>query len=113
MHAQTNDGWISLFLHSLLLVPIVRGDYQLSQSQISGTLTTSLSEDVYSIVHIQMEVVNEFLVTSNLLDTLIGSILLLESLLSVIRNLTLNQLQFRDHDLIDVESCCASANGVY
>ena len=100
-------------LHSLLHVPDIRGDHEVSQSQISGTLTTSLCEDVYSIVHIQIEVVHEFLVTSNLLDTLIGSILLLESLLSVIRNLTLKQLQFRDHFLIDMESCCASANDFY
>ena len=80
---------------------------------LSGTLTTTLCEDVYSIVYVQIEVINEYVLTSGLLNTEVGNAILLEGLLSIIRNLALKQICFRGTFLTDLESCCAAANDFF
>jgi hypothetical protein len=82
----------------------------LHRSPISGTITTSLPEDVFSIINAQTNLIDEYLVGCQLLHTEQGDEVLIDSLLAIFRIMWHKQTHFRDSFLHDLESCIAAAN---
>jgi hypothetical protein len=83
------------------------------ESNTSGAITTTLCEDVYSVVNFLIEAIDEYLVAGNILGTEVGNTVLLEAVNLIIRNLGLKQIHFREKFLKEMESCCAAANDFY
>jgi hypothetical protein len=79
-------------------------------NQFSGALSTSLPEDVFSLVAAQTSLLDEYLISSHTLHTEAGDSVLMDGLLSIIRNLWYKQTHFRNTFLISLESCIAAAN---
>jgi hypothetical protein len=79
-------------------------------NQFSGALSTSLPEDVFSLVSAQTSLLDEYLISSHTLDTEVGDSVLMDGLLSIIRNLWYKQTHFRNTFLTSLESCIAAAN---
>jgi hypothetical protein len=81
-----------------------------AQSKTSGTLSTSLAADVFSLIGIQRDVLHDFLVSHEMLSTKEGDIMLVDGLLSTFRELKQTQ---QDHHLVfltTLEASCAAAN---
>lgn len=83
------------------------------ESNTSGIITTTLCEDVYSIVNILIEAIHAYLAACSLLETEVGNTVLLEAVNLIIRNLGIKQIHFREKFLTEMESCCAAANDFY
>jgi hypothetical protein len=82
----------------------------LHRNQFSGALSTSLPEDVFSLVAAQTSLLDEYIISSHTLHTEVGDSVLMDGLLSIIRNLWYKQTHFRNTFLINLESCIAAAN---
>lgn len=67
-----------------------------------GKLTTSLSEDLFSLIGIQLRTIREHLSPSS--EALVSAVCLIFS------NMRMKQIHGRDHFLQDLESSCAAAN---
>lgn len=74
------------------------------------SLFTTLCEDVFSLVNIQVDLLHEYLQVNKIEKTETGQTLILVSLLSIVRNLHDLQLRHRDRFLQDLEFSCAAAN---
>lgn len=74
------------------------------------SLFTTLCEDVFSLVNIQVDLLHEYLQVNKIEKTETGQTLILVSLLSIVRNLHDLQLRHRDRFLQDLEFFCAAAN---
>ena len=79
-------------------------------NQFSRALSTPLPEDVFSLVAAQTSLLDEYLISSHTLHTEVGDSVLMDGLLSIIRNLWYKQTHFRNTFLITLESCIAAAN---
>uniref|UniRef100_A0A7S1UUI6 Exocyst complex component Sec6 n=1 Tax=Grammatophora oceanica TaxID=210454 RepID=A0A7S1UUI6_9STRA len=77
---------------------------------LGGEITTSLCEDVFSLVSLQLEALQEYLNVSELSKTPKGTDMLLEGLRAIVDSLIKEQKTHRDKLLEDIESCCAAAN---
>jgi hypothetical protein len=86
-----------------------RTDHELVQS-VDESLFTTLCEDVFSLVNIQVDLLHEYLQVNKIEKTETGQNLVLVSLISIVRNLHELQLQHRDRFLQDLEFSCAAAN---
>jgi hypothetical protein len=82
----------------------------ITTSCICGTLSTSLCEDVFALVEAQISLLQDYLVSNELLRTEVGNSLLIEALLSILRNLRCKQNSFRNTFLRELASCVAAAN---
>ena len=71
---------------------------------------TTLCEDVYSLVNVQVDVLHEYLLVKKIDKTDIGRRVVLITMRCLVRNLHQLQLQHRDRFLLDLESSCAAAN---
>ena len=80
------------------------------QTNLSGSLFTSLPEDVFTVVEAQMSVLIEYINSSDLVATEAGDSLLIYGLLSILRGLWCKQTNFRNSLLLDLESNIAAAN---
>ena len=77
----------------------------------SGTLSTSLPEDVFSIVDVQTTLLHEYLKKTNILGNDVGDAVLIDGILSIIRTLWHKQTHFRNILLSNgLEPCVAAAN---
>ena len=79
----------------------------------SGTLTTSLAEDVFSLLYMQEEVLDDFLNDNILLGTRKGDTMLVDGLLTIIRKLTQTQTSCLPMFLSTLEDCSAAANDFF
>jgi hypothetical protein len=83
---------------------------QVRNSRISGALSTSLPEDVFTIVHSQTSLLDEYLISSQLLEHETGDAVLVDGLLSIVRSLWHKQTHYRNTFLVTLESSIAAAN---
>jgi len=79
---------------------------------IDGFLCTTLAEDVFTLVYAQLELLDEFLVSSKLTITDAGEAVLVNVLLSIIRIILCKQIHYGRSTLFlhDLDSCIARAN---
>jgi hypothetical protein len=82
------------------------------RSAIDGSLFTTLAEDVFTLVHAQLALLDEFLVSANLAMTDTGDAIVADALLSIFRILYCKQIHYGRSSLFlrDVDSCIARAN---
>jgi hypothetical protein len=82
------------------------------RSAIDGSLFTTLAEDVFTLVHAQLALLDEFLVSANISTTDTGDAVIADALLSIFRIMICKQIHYgRTSDfLYDVDSCIARAN---
>ena len=85
----------------------------IQKSFLHGTLSTSLAEDVFALVEAQCGLLYDYLKSNELLMTEVGHSVLIESLLSILRNLGQKQTQFRNSFLYELPSCVAAANDFF
>ena len=71
---------------------------------------TSLCEDVFSLVNIQVDFLHAYLLNKRIDKTEIGRKVVLTTMLCLVRNLHQLQQQHRDRFLTDLKSSCAAAN---
>lgn len=82
----------------------------LSRSSTSGTISTTLPEDVFTLVETQLSLLDDYLQSSQLARTDEGDAILVDGLLSILRILYTKQTHYRDALILDMESCLAAAN---
>jgi len=82
------------------------------RSIIDGSLFTTLVEDVFTLVHVQLSVLDEILVSANIATTDTGDALVADALLSIFRMILFRQIHYGRTSLFlcDVDSCIARAN---
>ncbi|KAL3916844.1 MAG: hypothetical protein SGILL_004993, partial [Bacillariaceae sp.] len=80
------------------------------KSRIDGSLSTSLPEDVFTLVDTQITLLNEYLESSNLTNTDTGDAIAVDALMNVFRILSVKQGHYRDAFFRDFGSCIAAAN---
>lgn len=84
--------------------------HTIAQSETNGTLTTSLAEDIFSLLQLQERVLAGFLVASKLLKTRKGCSMLVTGLLSILTSLQQTQQRHKILLLTTLEDSCAAAN---
>lgn len=84
--------------------------HPIHQSAVSGSLTTPLPEDVFHLIHMQIRLLEEYLLAKGMINTETGTSVLLEAILSILRNLWYHHTKYRYTFLQDVESSIACAN---
>lgn len=92
------------------LVNVYLIDRTVTKSDISGTLYTSLPEDVFALLEAQASLLDDYLISTELYGTDAGDAILTDALFSILRNLWYKQSHFRNSFLWDMESCIAAAN---
>lgn len=75
-----------------------------------GSLSTSLPEDVFTLVDTQVCLLNDYLRSSGLARTDTGDAVVVDAMLNVFRTLHFKQKHYRDLFLKDVDSCIAASN---
>jgi hypothetical protein len=88
-------------------------NHPLHVSHLSGVITSTLCEDVFTLVNTQWNVLHEYLEASKMLGTDLGNSVLFDGLLSLFWNLRELHVEYRDTFLVDLERCCATANDFY
>ena len=109
MEASSRTEHAMLTLHP---VRLNRTNHPL-HSDSNGIITSTLCEDVFSLVNVQWNGLHDYLKESHLLGTDVGDTILVDGLLSIFRNLHHKHLEFRDTFLTDLERSCATANDFY
>jgi hypothetical protein len=82
----------------------------LEKSKIDGSFSTSLPEDVFTLVDTQITLLNEYLESSGLAKTDTGDAVAVDALMNVFRILSVKQNHYRDSFFRDFDSCIAAAN---
>lgn len=85
-------------------------DHEMIRSVDDESVFTTLCEDVFSLVNIQVDLLHEYLLVKKLSTTEDGQSVILVALLCIVRHLHRLQMQHRDRFLLDLESSCAAAN---
>jgi hypothetical protein len=75
-----------------------------------GSLSTSLPEDVFTLVDTQVCLLSEYLHSSGLSNTDTGDAVVVDAMLNVFRILHVKQRHYRDFFLRNVDSCIAASN---
>lgn len=109
MQVTFADAVLSHPILAVLDVYYVRTEHTCHKST-SGTLTTSLAEDVLSLVQTQRSVVWGFLESSELLRTEAGEKLLEDAMVFLLSHLKESQVRHRLVFLTTLEDACAAAN---
>lgn len=83
-----------------------------SCSIIDGSISTTLAEDVFTLVHAQLALLDEYLVSSDLSMTDTGDAVFADALLSILRIIFCKQMHYGRTSLFlrDIETCIARAN---
>jgi hypothetical protein len=93
------------------LTDVYEIDYTVHKSKVSGTLSIPLPQDVFHLVETQLSLLDEYLVRAKLKRTVAGDRLLIDCVLSILRNISNKQTHYRDKFLQDgLASCVAAAN---
>jgi hypothetical protein len=93
------------------LTDVYEIDYTVHKSKVSGTLSIPLPQDVFHLVETQLSLLDEYLVRAKLKRTVTGDRLLVDCVLSILRNISKKQSHYRDKFLQDgLASCVAAAN---
>jgi len=81
-------------------------------SIIDGSFLTSLADDVFALVHAQLALLDEYLVSEHLANTDTGDAIVTDAWLSLFRTISCRQIHFGRTQLFlkDVDSCIARAN---
>lgn len=87
--------------------------HPLHYSSLSGVITSTLCEDVFTLVNMQWNVLHDYLVASQMLGTDLGDTVLQDGLLFVVRTLWQLHVNYRDTFTTDLERSCATANDFY
>jgi hypothetical protein len=98
-----NNG--SDFISSAYLI-----DRSIDKSVVDGSLSTSLAEDIFTLVDSEVSLLNEYLESSQIARTDTGDVVVVDALLIIFRTLRTKQSLYRDSFLRDVDSCVAAAN---
>ena len=98
---------------SFSLPSLSRLEHERVENEETGTVTTSLPEDVFSLVNVQVGLLHQYLVMKRAVGTNEGDSILIEGLLDIVRSLYLRQSAHRNDFLSDLESTCAAANDFY
>eukprot|EP00980_Cylindrotheca_fusiformis_P004234 scaffold918_cov126-Cylindrotheca_fusiformis.AAC.13 len=93
------------------LTDVYEIEYKVHKSLCSGTLSIPLPQDVFHLVETQLSLLNEYLVRNKLKKTVAGDRLLVDCVLSILKNISKKQAQYRDRFLQDgLGACVAAAN---
>jgi hypothetical protein len=79
-------------------------------SNVSSSLSTALPEDVFTFIEAQTKLLDEYLTVTDFTGTKIGDSIVLDGILSILRNLSHSQTRFRTLYLVDFEYCIAVSN---
>jgi len=93
------------------LTDVYEIDYPVHKSIVSGTLSIALPQDVFLLVSTQLSLLDEYIARNKLNRTPQGDRLLVDSVLSILKNISTKQAEYRDTFLQDsFEGCIAAAN---
>ncbi|KAG7371214.1 carboxylesterase [Nitzschia inconspicua] len=81
-----------------------------SIDKYGGSLSTSLPEDVFTLVDTQVCLLKEYLDATGLAGTDTGNAVVVDAFLNIFRTLYVKQKHFRDSFLKGVDSCIAASN---
>ena len=106
------------FSQIYLLLPTLlcnhnRTHHPLSNSASTGTVTTSLAEDVFFLVDVQLNVLHDFLQDAGILNSDTGEDVIEDALLAIFRCVWAEQTRHRESFLTSFELCCATANDFF
>lgn len=90
-----------------------RTNHPLHYSALSGVISSTLCEDVFTLVNTQWNILHEYLKASEILGTDLGETVLIDGLLCLFRNLWDMHVHYRDTFMTDLERSCATANDFY
>jgi hypothetical protein len=79
-------------------------------SSVSGCLTTALPEDLFHLIGSQLSLLDDYLRAKCIISTETGDSVVIEAVLSIVRNLWYHHQTYRYTFLRDVESSIAAAN---
>jgi len=96
-----------------LTVIHLRLSHPVNQSQVSGTLSTALPEDVFALLEAQLSLLDDYLRATNSIDTKKGDDLLVRAVLSIFENVKCQQVLHKETFLFELETCLAAANDFY
>ncbi|KAL3935534.1 MAG: hypothetical protein SGBAC_008962 [Bacillariaceae sp.] len=86
-------------------------DYPVHKSLVSGVLSIALPQDVFLLVSTQLSLLDEYIARNKLKGKPEGDRLLVDSILSILKNISAKQTEYRDDFLQDsFEGCIATAN---
>mmetsp|Transcript_3297 Transcript_3297/g.8538 ORF Transcript_3297/g.8538 Transcript_3297/m.8538 type:complete len:693 (-) Transcript_3297:208-2286(-) len=84
------------------------------QCSSTGAVSSSLAEDISFIISAQLDVLHDYLVSSHLLCSNAGDVVITDAARTIVNNLWRKQIEFRDSLLDgDAELCCASSNDFF
>lgn len=91
-----------------------RTHHPLHKSASTGIITTSLAEDVFFLVEVQLNVMHDFLEDAGITTTEDGEAVVEDALLAIFRCIWAEQTRHRDTFLnTSFELCCATANDFF
>ena len=85
----------------------------MNKSVTTGVLTTSLAEDVFFLVEVQLNVMHDFLEDAGILHSDDREDVIEDALLAIFRCIWAEQTRHRDSFLTSFELCCATANDYF
>jgi hypothetical protein len=85
----------------------------MNKSVTTGVLTTSLAEDIFFLVEVQLNVMHDFLEDAGILNSDDGEDVIEDALLAILRCIWAEQTRHRDTFLTSFELCCATANDFF
>lgn len=111
----TREQFMTRFRDSAseLLGNAYTANHPLHVSALSGVITSTLCEDVFTLVNVQWNVLHDYLKKSEMLGTDLGDAVLVDGLLCIVRTLFQMHVHYRDSFVQDLEHACATANDFY
>ena len=76
-------------------------------------MTTSLAEDIFFLVDVQLNVMHDFLLDAGILNSDTGEDVIEDALLAIFRCIWTEQTRHRESFLTSFELCCATANDFF
>lgn len=90
-----------------------RTHHPLHRSASTGIVTTSLAEDIFFLVEVQLNVLNDFLEDAGIRNSEDGENVIEDALLAIFRCIWSEQTRHREVFLTNFELCCATANDFF
>jgi len=86
--------------------------HSINRSTINGILSTSLPEDIFTLIDAQLTLLDEYLGSANLINTDTGNVIIMDALLSIFRTLYCKQIHYGHKSLFsqDLDSFVARTN---
>ncbi|CAB9502656.1 Exocyst complex component [Seminavis robusta] len=90
-----------------------RTHHPMNRSVTTGILTTSLAEDIFFLVDVQLNVLHDFLEDAGILNSDDGEDVIEDALLAIFRCIWAEQTRHRETFLTSFDMCCATANDFF